>query len=340
MSLLQDKLKSLGKILGERGLRKGSCVLICSASFEERCLSIPLAIPSELVSLAAIFRNFPSETFHKHTLNQLTDRFKERNEIINISSFDPIKTASKMEEWIKRISILGKPVLVDTTAFTHEGLLILLHSLAALEGHVQVFLLYAHAQDYSVGSASEDKWLSKGVASVRSVVGFSGFFSPSKKLHLVILSGFEHERALELIRRTEPSIVSLGIPHPDLSDSTAHDTTTIDRVRIIQTLVREAMVFYFDPRNPFSTRDVLLAHCRKYPTFNTTIAALNTKVSTVGVAMAALENGDIQVCYAPALLYNYFAYSLPGDSFTLIDDWINRDRINPNVGIIEIDTNF
>ncbi|MDP2644327.1 MAG: hypothetical protein Q8P24_05265, partial [Desulfobacterales bacterium] len=41
-----------------------------------------------------------------------------------------------------------------------------------------------------------------------------------------------------------------------------------------------------------------------------TVAPMNTKLSTVGAALASFENSEIQVCYAQADYYNYHGYSL------------------------------
>jgi hypothetical protein len=45
---------------------------------------------------------------------------------------------------------------------------------------------------------------------------------------------------------------------------------------------------------------------------------LNTKLSTVGVALAAIENPEIQICYAEPEEYNTDGYSKPGKEVTVI----------------------
>lgn len=47
---------------------------------------------------------------------------------------------------------------------------------------------------------------------------------------------------------------------------------------------------------------------------NVTIVPMNNKLSTLGVALIGLANPEIQICYAPALIYNTSSYSIPGDS--------------------------
>ena len=40
---------------------------------------------------------------------------------------------------------------------------------------------------------------------------------------------------------------------------------------------------------------------------------MNTKISTLGVALAAMERSDLQICYGPAATYNVDNYSSPDD---------------------------
>jgi hypothetical protein len=46
---------------------------------------------------------------------------------------------------------------------------------------------------------------------------------------------------------------------------------------------------------------------------------MNTKISTVGCALAAWEDRAIQLCYAQATRYNYAHYSTPGDTCYVFD---------------------
>ena len=45
---------------------------------------------------------------------------------------------------------------------------------------------------------------------------------------------------------------------------------------------------------------------------NALIAPMNTKISTVGAALLAMEDDTIQLCYATAHQYNEKGYSTPG----------------------------
>lgn len=46
---------------------------------------------------------------------------------------------------------------------------------------------------------------------------------------------------------------------------------------------------------------------------------MNTKVSTVATALAAITNESIKICYAEPVEYNQLGYSSPGDSLTIMN---------------------
>ena len=55
-----------------------------------------------------------------------------------------------------------------------------------------------------------EKWLSKGVKEIRSVLGFPGEILPSRKNHLIVLTGYEYERAKTIIDILQPYSLALG----------------------------------------------------------------------------------------------------------------------------------
>ena len=44
---------------------------------------------------------------------------------------------------------------------------------------------------------------------------------------------------------------------------------------------------------------------------------MNTKLSTLGAALAAVERPEIQLCYARAIEYNESGYSTPSNQVTI-----------------------
>jgi hypothetical protein len=77
--------------------------------------------------------------------------------------------------------------------------------------------------------------------------------------------------------------------------------------------------FEFSCVDPDLTRRQLLKHIEQFPGENVVICPLNTKLSTVGAVLAALDNPEIQICYSQPLEYNSAGYSSPGPDITLIE---------------------
>ena len=181
-----------------------------------------------------------------------------------------------------------------------------------------VYFLYAHAKEYSVGDQHEYKWLSKGIHEVRSVLGYPGNLLPSRRNHLIILVGFEDERALSLIRECEPGRISLGLGDSPETGFDSHKNTNeyrLDRLKYF--LAESTSDFIFKAYDAEATRRILLEQVHSTPDMNTIIAPMNTKISALAAATVALENKAIQICYAQANIYNFDRYSLPDKDFYL-----------------------
>ena len=165
-------------------------------------------------------------------------------------------------------------------------------------------------------------WLTSGVSNIRSVLGFSGILYPSKKLHLIVISGFEVERALQIIQELLPSKVTIGYsPVKDSVDPILADKNKKSALNI-QKLIRETKESISDVDivelsciDPFllnTQLEELLQSHHNSEEFNTIIAPLNTKISTIGAGLFALKHPEIQVCYAEVEQYNH-DYASPSD---------------------------
>lgn len=296
-------------------------VFICCASFEARCTSVPRAIASLGVRDPIIFANeeFLGEvSANMEYLESLFDRGGTR---ASLAVTDPIRSADVLLKTLMRTtSPSGKRYLVDVTTFTHELLLIMIRILQViLSERDRVDLVYATADDYSVGDEPGMKWLTKGIGEIRSVLGYAGMVLPARKLHLMVLTGFEGERAESLIDRSEASRISVGVGGQETSITSTH--YHINRALVERLAVKYPALetFTFSPSNAFDTRDALLKQAQKFPDHNVAIAPMNTKVSTVGAALAAFEDDAIQLCYATAHQYNIANYSVPGNDCLLFE---------------------
>ena len=290
---------------------------ICCASFEDRCRVIPDAIESRKVIHSWIAFNREFEALSSNNLESLRGRFREQSTIMELGVANPIVTADAFARSLGELC--AKPaarIVVDITAFTRESLLILLKFLSGrLTGEQSLEFLYLRAKEYSVGDPPESKWLSRGNREIRSVLGFPGTLVPSRANHLIVLVGFEDERALNLVRECEPTLISLGVGDDTEWATAPHQDTNVARFRRLRSMLGQVRVFSFRGYDATATKKTLRELVDAEDAYNTIIAPMNTKISTLGAAMVALEDEAVQICYAQADVYNTRNYSAPGDHF-------------------------
>ncbi len=180
---------------------------ICCSSYEGRCRTIPDRLDISRVSSAIIVENMNLAAHVGENATYLLEKFKNKAVRIETDSRKPVLTADNLYEGLsKTFQTEPANILIDVTTFRHESLLILLHCLKAFQRQSDtITIVYSTASDYSVGSQTAQKWLSKGVTDVRTVLGYAGDISPSRKMHLILLAGFEYQRASELIEILEPN---------------------------------------------------------------------------------------------------------------------------------------
>lgn len=233
---------------------------------------------------------------------------------------DPLSTADSLTvHFAKALDETNGTVFVDITTFTHEQLLIFLKVILALRGQRRVVLGYTGAEEYSINTDEDRVWLSRGVSGVRSVLGYPGALLPSKQLHLVVLVGFEHDRAQALIERFEPTRLSLGVGTQSTSITAGHYARNQRFFEKVQRFVsvrkhsyEHVDTFEFSCVSPEETRDAILAQAGTLSSgYNVVVCPLNTKLSTVGAALAAWSEPKIQIAYARAIEYNESGYATP-----------------------------
>ena len=300
---------------------------ICCASYEDRCLSIANAIALTSINKAIIAVHkdiLETEGKIGENFNHLKERFQPNFKSVEVYTSNPLSTANNIVSTLDSLGASNSHhYFIDITTFTHETLLILFRILMQRAGpDHHVTLSYASAKEYCPGLPRHEKWLSYGVSDVRSVLGYPGDILPMKKNHLIVLVGYEHHRASELIEAYEPNIVSLGYGSP----SSAIDQKDEGASKYFTKLLRQSIATYcsvnefsFSCNNPIDAKNSILKQTMQTRDCNHIIAPMNTKISTIGSALATIEDDTIQLCYAHAIRYNSSHYSSPGENCYLMD---------------------
>jgi hypothetical protein len=299
-------------------IKKEYDLFICFSSFEDRCLSIANNINIDNIKQVLLMYNKEYLEYIEKNKIELEKLFYNKSMSIELSHLDPILSADTIKNVLA--GILGKKelrsILFDITTCTHEILLISIRLFQIICPNTEITYIYANAAEYDSGNVKDNKWLSKGIEGVRSVLGYAGNIIPIKKTHLIVIVGYEYERAANIIDIMEPSSLELGYGKTDNAttdkdkDANEHYLHLVEKMAVLFT---ETETFDIKCNNPFDTYAKLSERISKVNDKNIIIVPLNNKISTVGVAITAIKNDKIQLCYAPALVYNYSNYSNPGE---------------------------
>lgn len=303
--------------------------LIFGLGFDERSLNIlelltPIG-PSQVISLFDTNITF-SATENIDRYHQLVGNngisIEVNNHILGV--------ADKLSTLILSFDRSVRTI-VDITAISNEMLLILIALLREYNLLENLTLCYTSAAEYSFNSSTQEIWLSKGVSSIRSILGYPGVQLPSQPLHLVLMTGFEVERALETISRFEPVILSLGVGAREESVSKKHYEANIAFAKRLEEFIFEQeqncstlTKFSFSCIDPQQTKLNLHNHLSNFPSHNIVICPLNTKISTVGAGLYCFEHPEVQLCYTQPIEYNLGGYARPGDTISVFDfrNWL------------------
>lgn len=296
--------------------KKSIDVFITSASFEERCFVIP-NVMQNLANRFIVFYNSNEVSEIVSNAQKLKTVLGENCSTVPLNSDFPVKNYLSIASIIKEIENTRPNILIDSTTFTHESLLVLLKLLSLRKSLLgNIYLSYVGASQYSSNTeADEDRWLSKGVREIRTVIGYPGFTDPTAKNHLMILVGFESERTRRIIQEYEYEYVSLGFGDMKESIQSNHHKINYERHAKLMEEYPTSEKFIFCLTDPIKTKDQIISYLsqNRFKTMNTVIAPLNNKISTIGAGLAAIENENIQLAYAKPNIYNTTGYSVPSE---------------------------
>ena len=242
---------------------------------------------------------------------------------------EELKSNSPLQRFDRIVRAIGalnaeKPARIglDITCFTRETLaiiiLVLKHVLPA--GSI-IKCLYTAAGAYPTQTETTEarNWLSKGVADVRSILGYKGNIKLISKTHLIILPGFEIERANSIIESIEPDKLTIGTAEAKES-ILPQFSEIVDAIKYrIQSHYPDHNIhgMRFSSINPYTTCQNLLAITQ--PDENTVVACLNNKIAMTGACMAALKSTDIQLIYAQPMRYNTLSSPSIGSELIVFD---------------------
>lgn len=283
-------------------------IFIIAASFEERGTAVVSYLKDNYkCKNAIIYYNGDNCNYRKNLalikkhLNQ-----KSENELIvkegshrNIQKKNKIMT--EIAEYCKdhvRKDIAN--IAIDITSFSRIDLIILLDYLVSYIKNVKIKLIYVSPEGHG-------EWLSKGYSEISNIAGFCGRFDVLKPTALIILSGFEKERPMNLIEAYEPQEVFLGFSNPAVQEAFGERNANSQTELSNCPNVRQ---FDFSARNIKECCDNIDRIIKeKIIDYNIVLAPLCTKLTAVACFLLAKKYPEIQLVYCYPQEYNYETYS-------------------------------
>jgi hypothetical protein len=188
------------KTFDPKRLKPGGLLITCS-SHEDRCLAVPekWADWRPASVLLVHYSDYNPKREINHAL--LRGKYDEDCEVFELI-FDESSAVQSFRNNIDEIrSILkrhsGDQIVLDMSVFTKRHLLLTLNWIYDF-GHAPFLnIVYTEPEDYSIGPFLP---LSFGINTIDQVPGFSASPDSSRALHLVVLLGYEGERALCVFR--------------------------------------------------------------------------------------------------------------------------------------------
>lgn len=295
----------------------GPISLISCLSFEERSLSVVKALLPDGLHRWLCILNEDIETdvsVIRAEAVAIAEEAQIEIEFLAASKRDPLLLVDALIGVAQDATARGQDRWVaDITTMTHEMLLILVAAADEIvDEWLDIMLVYNVAGAYSVEDTPEDKWISRGIHEVRSVVGYPGAWSPGEPTKLVALPGFDPERMRHMVEEIEPDhlIVGIACPVGERHAWSAEKNRGIAN-QLLQT--RKGQTFDYPALDPLGAVDALIDVTHDI-SGNVLIAPLNSKISTAALAVLARLKTEWQVCYAPAFIYN-LNYATPSDCF-------------------------
>ncbi len=289
--------------------------LICCASFEKRSAIVPNLLAERAPAQVLCFRVEEFAQRSAQTWKSLKFARTSKIENINVPYFDQLEAGRVFIAKLRKLEELPEAsIVVDITTFTHEHLLIALKLLIQFaKQESKLHFVYVGAGEYSVGESTANKWLSRGVLGVRSVLGYAGYFNPSKRLRFVGLSGFETARMLALVEKYQPHRILLGRSSASGAIDRVHYPVNVHCHDLLRQTLRGVEEFEFDAKDSMRMVRRLRSLLGDDETWNTVLAPLSTKLSTLGAGIYSIRNPGIRICYAPVLEYNFSSYATVGE---------------------------
>lgn len=200
------------------------------------------------------------------------------------------------------------PLVIDISVFTKRNLLMLWQWLDDINAWNRVTVVYSEPDNYVVSKYIP---LTFGLESLQQIPGSPGVADCSRPVHLVLLLGYEGDRALAVYEQVQPMQTTLFVPHPpyrpDWEGRTEEFNSDLLNLTGCQHVNR---VDAIDPEATACMLRTIIGPTDRRSQNAVVICPLGTKPQTLGVFEYLRESRDPPaVIYANPMRHNKSFYS-------------------------------
>jgi len=282
-------------------------VLITCASWEERFVKGFDQIQKTDLDRVIIF--YYKEYENKTKINReyiseycVTNNIKHHEYLLSFEN--PASSWKTIYETIDKFDISNKKLAIDITTMPRETTWIILSMLENKDA--EIYYIYHRPEKYN------DEWLSRDPGRPRLVYKLSGLSKFGVSTKLVIITGFDTERAKQLINYFEPEYTFLGVQKGDQYSNIAQNIlkheTEFKKNKNISLLEIDA---YSEDHG----YDVVLNQIKQYiDNSNIIMTSLGPKLSAIALYRLHKVYEQISLAYAPSNEFNMEYSSGIGES--------------------------
>ena len=310
---MKDKIEIPEEKLLEGIQNRNEDVLICAGSPEERCLGSIRRLAKDYKannSFILCYSDHRNERRRLH-LEEMSQRLKIIGDCteFKIDEEKPIPVLNSIVDKIEEC-VRGKAnpkISFDISTIIKWHILFLLRALEKKDLLKGIRFLYTEPEDYVTNLFQP---LSFGIREIFPIPTYYGNYDLSKESLLILMLGYEGDRAIALLEDIDPTDCLLLIPKPAYHPE--WDGRTEEMNKEIINLVGKSKIEYIDSRNPVKVAIQMkkLLSNGKYATYNHIISPLGTKPQTLGLFLyIASRPVDTNLLYAAPLKHNELFYS-------------------------------
>lgn len=287
-------------------------VFILCASYEERCLGfINMITNNYKVNEVLLIRYDHPNHKRENNIKIIKRKLKNKSKVLEfiVSENMPLPIINEIIQLLinKKREKKNLSINFDFSTMIKWHFLLFLKALEISGLINEIRYLYTEPKDYIVDLFQP---LSFGIKTIFPIPFYSGDYNFSKNTLLVLILGYEDNRASALLEEMDPAECLLLIPKPAYHKEWEGRTEKMNK-GIIK-MVGESNVSYLDSRNPIKVKNQLktILKDEKYQNYNHIISPLGTKPQTLGLYLYLREDPtNTVVIYGAPLRHNNLFYS-------------------------------